>query len=359
MRRTWEWLFLGLYLPYRCGRCDFRVLAFSGTEVLRGPFGLNPSRYVSLVRFREAPTTLHHICQWIRAAGRVRLVISSERWGRPITSGASRTPASFKREVVKASARRSDPHLSRRSPIGDSTVSSGRRELINSDTMERCPETINGDFPTERRFKDSTSAAGNDSQWASTKPPEDLDCYEILQLSPNAESNTIERVYRILAERYHPSRPETGNLEIFLKLYEAHRILTDPELRAQNDARDRETRLLHRKIFDREGTETAEQRKRQAILELLYIKTIQDPEHAAMTVFEFARLLSSPREALDFALWYLKAKGYVKRGDTGRFTITASGADEVESRTVPRNPASPETLTDCYEGRHGAMGKKT
>jgi curved DNA-binding protein CbpA len=57
-----------------------------------------------------------------------------------------------------------------------------------------------------------------------------------LQLSPNAKADMIERVYRILAERYHPNTPETGNLKIFLNLYEAHRILSDPELRAQYDS---------------------------------------------------------------------------------------------------------------------------
>ena len=37
------------------------------------------------------------------------------------------------------------------------------------------------------------------------------------------------------------------------------------------------------------------------------------------------------REHLEFALWYLKGKGYVKRGDNGRFTLTIPGSDQVES----------------------------
>ena len=50
-----------------------------------------------------------------------------------------------------------------------------------------------------------------------------------------------------------------------------------------------------------------------------------------MTVFEFEQLLGCPREHLEFALWYLKGKGYVTRGDNGRFTLTVPGSDEVES----------------------------
>jgi hypothetical protein len=53
-------------------------------------------------------------------------------------------------------------------------------------------------------------------------------------------------------------------------------------------------------------------------------------------VFEFEQLLGCPREHLEFALWYLKGKGYVKRGDNGRFTLTVPGSDEVESCDLPQ-----------------------
>jgi hypothetical protein len=43
-------------------------------------------------------------------------------------------------------------------------------------------------------------------------------------------------------------------------------------------------------------------------------------------------------------LWYLKGKGYVKRGDNGRFTITVPGVDEVESRALPREYRSQKLL---------------
>jgi len=37
------------------------------------------------------------------------------------------------------------------------------------------------------------------------------DYYEALQLSPNADSETIERVFWMLAKRYHPDNDQTGN----------------------------------------------------------------------------------------------------------------------------------------------------
>jgi curved DNA-binding protein CbpA len=41
------------------------------------------------------------------------------------------------------------------------------------------------------------------------------DYYEALQLSPNADLETIERVFRMLAKRYHPDNDQTGNVDKF------------------------------------------------------------------------------------------------------------------------------------------------
>ena len=59
--------------------------------------------------------------------------------------------------------------------------------------------------------------------------------YELLQISPNAEAETIQRVYRLLAARYHPDNPNTGNMEMFIKLREAFEVLGEPERRAEYD----------------------------------------------------------------------------------------------------------------------------
>ena len=63
------------------------------------------------------------------------------------------------------------------------------------------------------------------------------DYYEVLQLSAHADAETISRVYRMLAARFHPDNAETGNSEKFIQLCEAHQILSDPEKRARYDAR--------------------------------------------------------------------------------------------------------------------------
>ena len=54
------------------------------------------------------------------------------------------------------------------------------------------------------------------------------DYYEFLQISPNADHETIHRVYRFLAGRFHPDNPKTGNPEAFFLLKEAYDVLAHP-----------------------------------------------------------------------------------------------------------------------------------
>ena len=175
-----------------------------------------------------------------------------------------------------------------------------------------------------------------------TEDPELLDCYEIMQLSPKATADTIHRVHRILAQRYHPDTPDTGNSEMFIRVTAAARILSDPEQRAKYDARYHATRQLHWKIFDQAEAALgpqAERAKRRGILGLLYAKAAHDIERASMTTVDFEEILGCPREHLQAALWYLKGKGYVQRGDNGRYTITVAGFDEMESQSFMPEPS--------------------
>lgn len=205
-------------------------------------------------------------------------------------------------------------------------------DVRRSARVSWCVEGINGACRVGLEFLDARSSAQTGHQIVPTDPLE-LDCYEIMQLSPNADLETIERVYRMLAQRYHPDNRQTGSSEIFIRLSEANRILSDPELRAGYDARHREAKRLHWKIFDQAQAATgqeAEKRKRQGILSLLHAKMLEDPERAAISLLAFEELLGCPREHLQAALWYLRGKGFIERSDNARYTITVEGFDAVE-----------------------------
>ena len=50
-----------------------------------------------------------------------------------------------------------------------------------------------------------------------------VDYYEALQISVTAEPETVHRVYRLLAQRYHPDNGETGSDSKFRQIADAYR----------------------------------------------------------------------------------------------------------------------------------------
>jgi len=161
-----------------------------------------------------------------------------------------------------------------------------------------------------------------------------IDHYEVLQLSANADPETIHRVYRMLAQRYHPDNPETGDDATFKRVLEAYRALSDPESRAAYDAKRLVRRQERWRIFDQRNASrgvNAEKRQRQGLLALLHAQRLNEPDRPHLTIHDFEELLSGPRYHLQVTLWYLKEKGFVVRSDSGRYTITVTGFDEAEA----------------------------
>lgn len=160
------------------------------------------------------------------------------------------------------------------------------------------------------------------------------DYYEILQISPNADPDLIHRVYRLLAQRYHPDNADTGDERAFRQLTDAYQVLSEPEKRAAYDINLHAYRQMRWKIFDQKlaiTSKLAEKSKRRGILDLLYTARRNQPANPQMTLHELEDLLGCPREHLEFSLWYLKENGLVLRTDNGRFMITAKGVDWAEA----------------------------
>ncbi len=159
------------------------------------------------------------------------------------------------------------------------------------------------------------------------------DHYEVLQISPNADPDMIHRVYRLLAQRYHPDNTESGDEKIFRAITEAYQVLSDAEKRAAYDVNLHSQRRLRWRIFDQRQAaigKLAEKSKRKGILDLLYTKRCNEPEKPTMTLHELEDLLGCPREHLEFSIWYLKENGLIARQDNGRIAVTAKGVDWAE-----------------------------
>ena len=159
------------------------------------------------------------------------------------------------------------------------------------------------------------------------------DYYDVLQVSDAAEPETINRVYRMLAQRYHPDNRETGNEGRFRTITEAYQALSNPEKRAQYDATNQKRKKDRWRLVSA-GAQTEndfemEQVVRLTVLEALYTKRRVDPQNPGIYLVELERLIGRPREHLEFTIWFLNQKKLIATDDA-RMYLTADGAEYLE-----------------------------
>lgn len=162
----------------------------------------------------------------------------------------------------------------------------------------------------------------------------ETDHYETLQISPNADPDTIERVFRMLARRFHPDNQDTGNEERFRQIHDAYKVLSDSEKRAGYDVRH-VTLRQERWRFVASGPPAdndfeAEQHARYVVLEILYTRRRAEPDRPGLSNLDLTHLVGRPREHMEFTIWYLAQKKMVTRNDHSSLIITADGVDYVE-----------------------------
>lgn len=165
------------------------------------------------------------------------------------------------------------------------------------------------------------------------------DYYEILQISRKADIETIHRVFRIMAMRFHPDNSETGDPEMFLRMKRAYDVLSNPERRAEYDATLEQQRREEgpRGVFGLKDFVTgveAEANRRLGVLCLLYTQRQTDPDHPSVSILTLEREMGFPREYLNFTMWYLRSKELVAAADNADYAITAAGADYVEKKAA-------------------------
>jgi hypothetical protein len=163
----------------------------------------------------------------------------------------------------------------------------------------------------------------------------ETDYYELLQISSNAEPETIHRVYRLLAPRYHPDNRETGDESRFREITEAYQVLSDPEKRAQYDVlherrRQQRWRLLSHSGRAADNDFDAEQQVRMTVLEVLYVRRRTEPYEPSISRIELEEMTGKPREHLEFTIWFLLQKKLITRDDGQNICVTADGVEYIE-----------------------------
>jgi curved DNA-binding protein CbpA len=160
------------------------------------------------------------------------------------------------------------------------------------------------------------------------------DYYDVLQISTNAEPETINRVFRLLAQRFHPDNQQTGDDKRFRIILEAYSVLSDPEQRARYDIRHERQRKDRWRLVETgdsiENDFELERVTRLAILEALYAKRRMEPNSSGLSILELEKLIGRPREHLEFTIWFLLQKQFVVHGDHSNLSLTVNGVEYLE-----------------------------
>jgi hypothetical protein len=215
--------------------------------------------------------------------------------------------------------------------VGSSAYVSGGGVKNLSVRINQCAYEGPDQYQIECRTQEGSSKNTRNAQSAD---PDVEDYYSVLEVSPTATSETIARVYRSLAHRFHPDNGVTGDTEQFSRITEAYSVLSDPTKRASYDVKFESSKAMRWKIFESpeqaQGVE-AEKAKRNGILGVLYRRLIATPWKSEVMRRHIEELLGCAGEQLEASFWYLIQKKFIVQGDGGSYRITHDGMDHFEA----------------------------
>jgi curved DNA-binding protein CbpA len=115
---------------------------------------------------------------------------------------------------------------------------------------------------------------------------------------------------------------------------EAHNTLKDPVKRAEYDIQHKDHSGSRWKLVEEASNTKGIERDaviQDKLLSILYVKCRQNINDPGIGHNELERVSGCPREHLEFHLWYLKAKNWIRKEEDGTLAITVEGVDRANS----------------------------
>ena len=164
-----------------------------------------------------------------------------------------------------------------------------------------------------------------------------VDLYEILEVSRNANMETIERVFRYKAQKSHPDINAENDSQ-FKQLVQAFETLRDPAKRAAYDAEWDKDRTISKELVQGANAASSDVQDRERILSVYYAQRRRDMNNPGVSIGKVAELTNCEEKVLEFHFWYLRTKGWIERLESGLLAITCEGVDRIESVHRSREP---------------------
>ena len=167
-----------------------------------------------------------------------------------------------------------------------------------------------------------------------------IDFYATLEIEYTSEPAEIESQFFELGQRLHPDVPVTGDAEKFEELTLAFQVLRDPKSREQYDqvylnekAEDSfDSAKIDCSDAELENMDLAkEANDRIEIMRKFYERRRIDHKNSGLASGSLDGVVNCSPAMIEFHLWYCLAKGWLFREEGGQLSITATGADYIET----------------------------
>ena len=171
--------------------------------------------------------------------------------------------------------------------------------------------------------------------------------YETLEVSASASFETVERVFRYLAKRYHPDSADHGDIQKFARIADAYEVLGDPEKRANFDVELGKQKVAEVELVEGAGTVGDDTADRHRLLSLFYAQRRKDIKNPGLGLNTVEQLMGIPVEVLDFHVWFFREKGWIQREEGGAISITADGVEKLEASAERQAEQNRLRITDA------------
>ena len=171
--------------------------------------------------------------------------------------------------------------------------------------------------------------------------------YEILEISSSASFETVERVFRYLAKRYHPDSSEHGDIQKFAQIAEAYEVIGSPERRASFDAELNKQKAVEVELDKGSASIGDDTADRHRLLSLFYAQRRKDIKKPGLGINTVEQMMGIPVEVLDFHVWFFREKGWIQREEGGAISITADGVEKLEASAERQAEQERLRITDA------------
>jgi len=162
----------------------------------------------------------------------------------------------------------------------------------------------------------------------------------VLGVDPRSDSETIQRAYARLAQKYH-ANSDTADAEKFEAVNIAYEVLSDASLRLGFDkikgvGEEQGTPKFSGAVFF--DAIVRERDLRMALMSVLYDRRRTKPLTPSLSMRHIENMLAASSDEITFTLWYLKQRCFVANDDKSSLQITVEGMDFLENnRPSPEN----------------------